>query len=186
MTIFFNIFKIQYFIAIIAQPIDIQNCIIVEIPELEIPTSNKFNLNNQLPILETIDLTSDVEGPSSSSKHCQDETVIDKVNNIMDEQLTCSICSELFVRAMTLNCTHTFCRHCIDLWIQRKPPNVSQNCPTCRTKIVSMTRSLVVDNFIEKMLESLTPEEMQKRKQLIQERRSNYFGYLFAIFTYDQ
>ncbi|OXU31651.1 hypothetical protein TSAR_014845 [Trichomalopsis sarcophagae] len=158
--------QIQQQQAMITQPIDIQHCIIVEIP-----SSNKFNLNNQLPIMETIDLTSDAESTSSSFKNCQDEAVIDKVNNIMDEQLTCSICSELFVRAMTLNCTHTFCRHCIDLWIERKPPNERQNCPTCRTKIVSMTRSLVVDNFIEKMLESLTPEEMQKRKNLIQERR---------------
>lgn len=157
------ILVILYFIAIIAQPIDIQNCIIVEISD-----TNKLNLNNQLPILETIDLTSDVESTSSSLKSCQDEAVIDKVNNIMDEQLTCSICSELFVRAMTLNCTHTFCRHCIDMWIKRR-----KECPNCRASIVSMTRSLVVDNFIEKMLESLTPEQMQKRKQLIEERKSN-------------
>jgi hypothetical protein len=119
---------------------------------------------------EIIDLTNGVDDTYLNLENCQNDAVLNKVNDIMDEQLTCSICSELFIRAMTLNCMHTFCRFCIDSWIKRR-----KECPNCRTSIVSMTRSLVLDNFIDKMLESLTPEQMQKRKQLIEDRTSNYF-----------
>lgn len=125
---------------------------------------------NELPILETIDLTDTVDMPSTSYKinKKKEEGVIDKVNHIMDENLTCSICSELFVKAMTLNCSHTFCWVCIDSWIKRQ-----RICPNCRSPVISLTRSLVVDNFIEKMVESLTPEQIEKRRQLIEERRGN-------------
>ncbi|XP_058793289.1 LOW QUALITY PROTEIN: E3 ubiquitin-protein ligase RNF8-like, partial [Phymastichus coffea] len=119
---------------------------------------------NDLPILETIDLTDTTDTPCLSYKNEKEETVIDKVNNIMDENLTCSICSELLVKAMTLNCSHTFCWFCIDSWIKRK-----RECPNCRSTVISLTRSLVVDNFIEKMVESLTPEQIEKRRKLIEE-----------------
>ena len=145
----------------ISPAVDIQNCIIVELDSKNVQA---------LPILETIDLTGGNDSLNTfSNRSCEEEAVIDKVNHIMDEQLTCSICSELFVRAMTMNCTHTFCRHCIDMWIKKN--KVCPLCPNCRTPIKSMTRSLVVDNFIEKMLESLTPEQMERRKQLIKERQ---------------
>ncbi|XP_015591582.1 E3 ubiquitin-protein ligase rnf8 [Cephus cinctus] len=84
----------------------------------------------------------------------------DKVNDIMEAELTCSVCSELFVRAMTLNCMHTFCQRCIEAWKKK-----SNECPVCRTPVTSMIRSLVLDNFIDKMTNSvLTPYETQKKQ----------------------
>ncbi|XP_014211694.1 E3 ubiquitin-protein ligase RNF8-like [Copidosoma floridanum] len=148
--------------AINLAPINMGKCILVEV--------KRDNTLRKLPVLETIDLTKTPDTPGTSSnlrKNSQGKEVIDKVSNIMDEQLTCSICTELFIRAVTLsNCMHTFCQHCIEVWSKRR-----RECPNCRAAIVSMTRSLVVDNFIEKMIESLTPEQMQKRKQLIEERQ---------------
>ncbi|XP_011495454.1 PREDICTED: E3 ubiquitin-protein ligase RNF8-B-like [Ceratosolen solmsi marchali] len=124
------------------------------------------NINTVQKIaIEVIDLTAGVDDTQLNLDNCKNDVVLNKVNDIMDEQLTCSICSELFITATTLNCTHTFCRYCIDSWIKRR-----KECPNCRTMIISMTRSLVVDNFIDKMLETLTPEQMQKRNQLIEQR----------------
>lgn len=84
----------------------------------------------------------------------------------MDEQLTCSICSELFVRATTLNCTHTFCYHCIHMWNKK-----GRDCPVCRKSIISMNRSLVLDNFIESMIENLPTELKERRREIIEERK---------------
>ncbi|XP_017767134.1 PREDICTED: E3 ubiquitin-protein ligase RNF8-like [Eufriesea mexicana] len=122
-----------------------------------------MNDPSEFQIVDTIDLTAatqltmDTEGK---------ESVLNKVNDIMDEQLTCSICSELFVKATTLNCMHTFCQHCINLWNKKR-----KECPVCRTPVSSMNRSIVLDNFIESMLENLPIRFKERRKELVGERK---------------
>ena len=152
-----------------ARQLAMQNCIVVEIGDPK-------NLQ-AFPILETIDLTVE-PGPSTSSNNTYNVQAAmynsasiskNEVSHIMDENLTCSICSELFVQAMTTNCMHTYCKYSIESRIKRR-----RDCPNCRAAIVNMTRSIVVDNFIEKMVESLTPEQNEKRKQLVAERSSMY------------
>lgn len=64
----------------------------------------------------------------------------------MEDEMQCSICSEMFIKATTLNCSHTFCKYCIEKW--KKTENI---CPICRTKITSMNATLVLDNVIEKV-----------------------------------
>lgn len=46
---------------------------------------------------------------------------------IMESELQCSICAELFVSAIVLNCSHTFCKYCITMWKKKK-----KDCPICR------------------------------------------------------
>lgn len=114
----------------------------------------------EFEIIDTIDLT-DISQNILETK----ENILGKVSDIMDEQLTCTICSELFVKATTLSCAHTFCHHCIKMWNKKR-----KDCPVCRKPVVSMIRSLVLDNFIESMIENLPTELKNKRKELIQER----------------
>lgn len=52
---------------------------------------------------------------------------IAEVGEIMESELQCSICAELFVSATTLNCSHTFCKYCISMWKKKK-----KDCPICR------------------------------------------------------
>lgn len=85
--------------------------------------------------------------------------------DIMENEFTCSICSEFFIKAVTLNCSHTFCKYCIDQWKKNKP-----NCPICRNVILSTARTLVVDNFIEKTLNNQSEEVKQTRRELIAQR----------------
>ncbi|XP_076297643.1 uncharacterized protein LOC143217347 [Lasioglossum baleicum] len=129
------------------------SCIVLEI----------INDPTDLQILDTIDLTISTQNILNTQQ--EKETVIDKVSDIMDEQLTCSICSELFVRATTLNCMHTFCQHCIATWNRKK-----KECPVCRAPVASMNRSIVLDNFIESMLENLPTHYKERRKELVEER----------------
>ncbi|XP_012228547.1 E3 ubiquitin-protein ligase rnf8-A-like [Linepithema humile] len=117
--------------------------------------------SSALNIIDTIDLTGFSQNIETNTKG----NVLEKVSDIMDEQLTCSICSELFVKATTLNCTHTFCHHCINMWSKKQ-----RKCPVCRNAIISMNRSLVLDNFIESMIENLPPDLKNRRKELLEER----------------
>lgn len=66
--------------------------------------------------------------------------------DFVEEELQCSICTELFIKAITLNCAHTYCKFCIDKW--RLNHDI---CPICRNKITSQSSTLVVDNFIAKV-----------------------------------
>ncbi|KAK6489645.1 E3 ubiquitin-protein ligase rnf8-B-like [Huso huso] len=73
-----------------------------------------------------------------------------------------------FPQAVTLNCAHSFCSHCINQWRKRK-----DECPICRQNLFSQTRSLVLDNCIDRMVENLSSEMKERRESLIRERKAH-------------
>ncbi|XP_077198399.1 E3 ubiquitin-protein ligase RNF8 isoform X2 [Paroedura picta] len=96
----------------------------------------------------------------------QKEEALNQMNDVLENELQCTICSEHFIEAVTLNCAHSFCSHCIREWMKRKV-----ECPICRRTILSKTRSLVLDNCIDRMVENLDAETKQRRLSLIKERK---------------
>ncbi|NXC45304.1 RNF8 ligase, partial [Penelope pileata] len=96
----------------------------------------------------------------------QKEEVLNQMNDVLENELQCTICSEHFIEAVTLNCAHSFCSYCIDEWTKRKV-----ECPICRQEIKSKTRSLVLDNCIDRMVENLDLEMKERRLTLIRERK---------------
>lgn len=55
------------------------------------------------------------------------QSALNKVGELMDSELQCIICSEMFIEATVLNCSHTFCKYCITKWKKKK-----KDCPICR------------------------------------------------------
>ncbi|KAK2513403.1 E3 ubiquitin-protein ligase RNF8 isoform X1 [Columba livia] len=96
----------------------------------------------------------------------QKEEVLNQMNEVLENELQCTICSEHFIEAVTLNCAHSFCSYCINEWTKRKV-----ECPICRQEIKSKTRSLVLDNCIDRMVEKLDVEMKEHRLTLIRERK---------------
>ncbi|NWX88417.1 RNF8 ligase, partial [Nothoprocta pentlandii] len=96
----------------------------------------------------------------------QKEEVLNQMNDVLENELQCTICSEHFIEAVTLNCAHSFCSYCINEWTKRKV-----ECPICRQEIQSKTRSLVLDNCIDRMVEKLDAEMKDRRLALIRERK---------------
>lgn len=82
-----------------------------------------------------------------------------QISDIMEAEMVCSICSELFFNSATLGCTHSFCNDCISEWRQGQ-----RSCPICRTNIVTITRCPVLDNFIESMVLNFNPDEIEHRE----------------------
>ncbi|XP_004710887.2 E3 ubiquitin-protein ligase RNF8 [Echinops telfairi] len=97
----------------------------------------------------------------------QKEEVLNHMNDVLENELQCIICSEYFIEAITLNCAHSFCSFCISEWVKRK-----SECPICRKDIISQTHSLVLDNCISKMVDNLSSEVRERRTNLIKERRA--------------
>ncbi|XP_065576959.1 uncharacterized protein LOC136037984 [Artemia franciscana] len=82
-------------------------------------------------------------------------------------ELSCSICSEVFVKPVKLPCLHTFCQTCILQWERNQ-----RDCPMCRAKYTTVGRadSLLVC-CIEKLIESTyTQDEKLKRAELVAAR----------------
>ncbi|XP_019953333.2 E3 ubiquitin-protein ligase rnf8 isoform X1 [Paralichthys olivaceus] len=97
----------------------------------------------------------------------QKEEVVTQVTEVLENELQCIICSELFIEAVILSCAHSFCCHCIKQWRKKK-----DECPICRQAIQSQTRCLALDNCIDGMVENLSLDMKARRQTLITERKA--------------
>ena len=92
----------------------------------------------------------------------------------LEEEFSCIICHELFIRATTLACGHTFCKHCLMVWLRKE-----KNCPICR-KSVSGTetavRSVVLDSTVSTVVQKLGRDLENRRKQIEEEREKESQG----------
>ncbi|XP_046396816.1 E3 ubiquitin-protein ligase rnf8-A-like [Ischnura elegans] len=88
-------------------------------------------------------------------------------SNLIEMELQCSICNELFIKATTLNCTHTVCHYCLQEWKKKK-----NLCPMCRAPIITENHSIVLDSFIDKIVENLSEELKKRRSEMIEERKA--------------
>ena len=91
----------------------------------------------------------------------------------IEEEITCSICGDLFTDPKTIPCLHTFCKQCIEKSIESNKKMASiVCCPLCRTPLAQDDISSVPTNFtINRLVEifgkrkeagkSLAPKEMK-------------------------
>ncbi|XP_037541489.1 E3 ubiquitin-protein ligase rnf8 isoform X1 [Nematolebias whitei] len=96
----------------------------------------------------------------------QKDEVVTQVTEVLENELQCIICSELFIEAVNLNCSHSFCCYCINQWRKKK-----DECPICRQAIQSQSRCLALDNCIDRMVENLSLDMKTRRQTLITERK---------------
>jgi len=83
--------------------------------------------------------------------------------NDVAEEFTCSICQELMLCAMTIECSHSFCSPCISNWLERK-----KQCPVCRENISKpAVRSRNLDNIITKLVEKFTSKDKEEWEQRV-------------------
>ena len=91
----------------------------------------------------------------------------------IEEEITCSICGDLFTDPKTIPCLHTFCKQCMEKSIESNKKMASiVCCPLCRTPLARDDISSVPTNFtINRLVEifgkrkeagkGLAPKEMK-------------------------
>jgi hypothetical protein len=101
-----------------------------------------------------------------NEKDKEKETQLDLLNS----DLSCSICTEVFVKPVKLPCLHTFCKTCILEWdtsILEWGQN-RKNCPYCGTRYVKVFgEDALLGGIIEKLMGSTyTYNEKKRRDEL--------------------
>ena len=84
-----------------------------------------------------------------------DTLPVDKEWQQIEEEITCSICGDLFTDPKTISCLHTFCKQCIERSIESNKKMASVICcPLCRTPLAREDISSVPINFtINRLIE---------------------------------
>ncbi|KAJ8355471.1 hypothetical protein SKAU_G00182650 [Synaphobranchus kaupii] len=70
-------------------------------------------------ILQAKDKELEVTKEEKEQARAQKNEVVIQMTDVLENELQCIICSELFMEAVTLSCAHSFCLHCIGAWRKR-------------------------------------------------------------------
>ncbi|XP_031462667.1 bifunctional apoptosis regulator isoform X3 [Phasianus colchicus] len=78
-------------------------------------------------------------------------------------EFLCHCCYDVLVNPTTLNCGHSFCRHCLALWWASSKKN---ECPECREKWEGFPK---VNILLRDVIERLFSDAIEQRKEDIQQ-----------------
>lgn len=70
---------------------------------------------------------------------------------------------------------------CIGSWLSKKKDK--KDCPICRAPFTQQSRSLVLDNFIDRMVENLSEDLKRRRKEIVDERKGAMRAFQFSALT---
>ncbi|XP_036374480.1 tripartite motif-containing protein 35-like [Megalops cyprinoides] len=75
-------------------------------------------------------------------------------SSLPEEDLTCPVCCDIFTEPVLLECSHSFCKDCLQLCWEEKG---SRECPVCRRKssMESPPRNLALKNLCEAFLQQI-------------------------------
>lgn len=78
--------------------------------------------------------------------------VSSRSGSMLEDELSCPVCCEIFKEPVVLKCSHSFCRACLQqFWNKKK---ARRECPVCRRKcsLTEPTVSLVLKNVADTFL----------------------------------
>ncbi|XP_061702039.1 E3 ubiquitin-protein ligase TRIM35 [Syngnathoides biaculeatus] len=89
---------------------------------------------------------------SKASSALRPRAVSSRSSSVLEEELSCPVCCEIFKEPVVLKCSHSFCRACLQqFWNKKK---ARRECPICRRKCslteptVSLALKNVADTFV--------------------------------------
>ncbi|XP_053550267.1 bifunctional apoptosis regulator isoform X2 [Bombina bombina] len=83
--------------------------------------------------------------------------------NISVSEFSCHCCYDILLNPTTLNCGHSFCRHCLALWWMSSKKT---ECPECRDKWEGFPK---VNILLRDVIEKLFPDTIQQKYEDIEQ-----------------
>ncbi|XP_072000832.1 uncharacterized protein [Engystomops pustulosus] len=83
----------------------------------------------------------------------------------LGQELTCSICLDLYTDPVTLRCGHNFCQVCIDQVLTTQDGSGGYSCPECRAEFLErseLQRNITLCNVVENFRSTHPPQEETK------------------------
>ena len=65
--------------------------------------------------------------------------------------LKCPICLDMMINPVRTKCGHSFCRHCLELWITEKGTRGKVACPSCQSPGITK-RGLELDMVLSQIV----------------------------------
>ena len=96
-----------------------------------------------------------------------------KIKKSFFENLKCSVCQEIFIDGVVIECGNTFWKHCIEEWqkkfIEEDPYETP--CPECRAVFETVAPNISVKKIIDDLSAVVLDEDQKKdREETIKER----------------
>lgn len=89
---------------------------------------------------------------TKAASSIRQRAVSSRSGSVLEQELSCPVCCEIFKDPVVLKCSHSFCRDCLQqFWNKKK---ARRECPICRRKCslteptVSLTLKNVADTFL--------------------------------------
>ncbi|KAI8914000.1 hypothetical protein DFJ77DRAFT_440880 [Powellomyces hirtus] len=92
----------------------------------------------------------------------------------VQEDMTCAVCSRLYIVPYSLKCSHVFCYECIYTWFENLvTKELPKRCPVCRDDCLSRPRAdHVLGKLVNHMVESAEDDESLEARAMIKRIRT--------------
>ena len=110
---------------------------------------------------ETIDILGDSTDGEDDSKPISPK----EIQEMLDSDLNCAICRDLYINPLILNCSHSFCKFCVFQWLSKQ-----SKCPTCRVTVTFQAENLALRNIINRMIAKSTTQYRLERVSSVDKR----------------
>lgn len=148
--------------------VNLYPCWIVQVLQENTPTfSSTLEFIDEDSKKRSIDDVTD--DPSAKKQKIEVDAIQEDTNSeSIEDNLVCSICSELYYKCVTcIPCLHNFCAPCLSEWKKQ-----SDKCPQCRGTVASFGKNHTVENLVTIYLKQ-HPEKARSPDELEELEKKN-------------
>mgnify|MGYP001012846287 CR=1 FL=1 len=99
------------------------------------------------------------------SDKSEDAMTHKEIQDILEYDLSCAICQDVYINPLILNCSHTFCKFCVYRWLSKKT-----GCPQCRITVCFQAENLALRNIINRLVQKASSQFQLNRTNCVNQR----------------